>query len=275
MNKELTSIGKTQAIETNDFTVSKTSPLPDSDGSEKVMDIGVTQPVAQGKMPEGIGATQPIASGSVMEIGVTQPVAQSKVPEDIGATQPIASGSVMEIGVTQPVAQSKRTVAEVGVTRPIAVNKSGSVGEIGVTKPIPPKHSTPKCEEDPLPAEKKKNIVGSQNIAPITGWLVCTDGPYKHQGFTLHDGYNYIGSSPKSDIRLTNVDTNCDFIAMIGYDSFTRSFSIGLCGSHTIVRVNKHMIMESTPLHMYDTVSIGQSSFVFMPLCGEKFSWDI
>ena len=46
----------------------------------------------------------------------------------------------------------------------------------------------------------------SEEIQPVTGWLVCVEGGEKGKDYRLHSGKNFIGRSPKMDVVVLKDD---------------------------------------------------------------------
>ena len=109
---------------------------------------------------------------------------------------------------------------------------------------------------------------------PVTGWLVCIDGASKGQDYRIHEEYNYIGRSSKMDICIQGDPTvSRENHAIIAYDTQEKLFYFAPAGGGSIVRVNKKAVLASTELKAYDRLTIGQSTFIFIPLCGADFEW--
>ncbi|MBQ8663199.1 MAG: FHA domain-containing protein [Eubacterium sp.] len=109
---------------------------------------------------------------------------------------------------------------------------------------------------------------------PVTGWLVCIDGASKGSDYRIHEEYNYIGRSSKMDICIQGDPTvSRENHAIIAYDKLEKLFYIAPSGGGSIIRVNGKAVLSSMELNAFDKVSIGQSVFLFVPFCGERFDW--
>lgn len=62
--------------------------------------------------------------------------------------------------------------------------------------------------------------------------------------------------------------------AFITYEPKKRVFFISSGDSSGLTYINEEMVDASTQLNNYDIIEMGKSQFVFVSLCGEKFSWD-
>lgn len=111
-------------------------------------------------------------------------------------------------------------------------------------------------------------------LLPVTGWLVCIEGASKGQDYRIHAEYNYIGRSSKMDICIQGDPTiSRENHAIIAYDTLEGAFYFAPSGGGSIVRVNGKAVLVSVELKAYDRLTIGQSSFLFVPFCGEQFKW--
>lgn len=109
---------------------------------------------------------------------------------------------------------------------------------------------------------------------PVTGWLVCIEGASKGHDYRIHEEYNYIGRSSKMDICIQGDPTvSRENHAIIAYDSQEQLFYFAPVSGGSIVRVNGRAVLGNVELKAYDKLTIGQSSFLFIPFCGEKFVW--
>lgn len=169
---------------------------------------------------------------------------------NINATRPIFGDGAADIGATVPADQA----AFIDRTRPISsAAASTSSADDGRTQPI-----------------IKKEI----GIDPVVGWIVCIDGKEKGREHRMHADNNFIGRSEKMDICIRGDDTiSRDNHAVITYDAQDRLYYFSPGDGRSIVRINGKAIFATVQLAAYDKIDIGQTKFIFMPLCGEAFSW--
>ncbi len=114
-----------------------------------------------------------------------------------------------------------------------------------------------------------------KNGMPVTGWLVCVEGPCKGMDFKIHSEYNYIGRASSMDICISGDSSiSRENHALLAYDSLERAFFFAPSSGGSIVRVNGKAVLGSIKLEAYDRIVIGQSQFLFIPFCGEKFEWE-
>ena len=110
---------------------------------------------------------------------------------------------------------------------------------------------------------------------PVTGWLVCIEGPDRGHDYRIRTGYNHIGRAEHMDICIRgDKQISREKHALVAYDDTEKVFFFGPSDGKNIVRVNDKMVMVPTQLHAYDTVTVGTSKLIFVPLCGENFNWN-
>ena len=112
------------------------------------------------------------------------------------------------------------------------------------------------------------------DVQPVVGWLVCTKGPMLGNDYRIHAGYNAIGRE-FGDIHIRGDQTiSREKHARIAFEHKSSRFFFGPDEGRNIVYVNDEMVMNSTELHAYDVITIGNTDLLFVPLCGERFSWN-
>ncbi len=114
----------------------------------------------------------------------------------------------------------------------------------------------------------------SISYEPVVGWLVCIKGKEYGKSFELKSNKNYIGRSPDSDIALSgDVSVSRHRHAIIIFDSVSNVF-IGLPGeAKELWYLNNKVVLTSQELKAGDILTIGATRLLFVPLCGEGFSW--
>jgi hypothetical protein len=129
--------------------------------------------------------------------------------------------------------------------------------------------------EDYDDATQPVNVGGISGFSPVTGWLVCTDGPARGTDYRIRAGYNYMGRGEHMDICIRgDQKIGRERHALIAYDQEERVFFFGPADGKSIVRLNGKMVMTPTEIHAYDTITIGSTKLLFVPLCGENFDWN-
>lgn len=113
-----------------------------------------------------------------------------------------------------------------------------------------------------------------QGIDPVVGWFVVVNGDNKGSYYMIHSENNYIGSSTDNDICLKDDETvSRENHAFVTYDENTKVFYFTPGTVRSIVRMNGNALLQTAELKAYDTVEIGMTKLLFIPLCGEAFDW--
>lgn len=208
-----------------------------------------------------IGVTQPVSGMS--DYGATEPVGMAG---DYGATEPISSGG--DYGATEPIGFGGGAFmggGNVGPTVPVSQGNGFSTGDFGQGGRVE------NYDDVTMPTI----VSGIAGFTPVVGWLVCTDGSARGTDYRIRAGYNYIGRAEHMDICITGDNRiGRERHAMIAYDQEEKVFFFGPADGKSIVRLNGKMVMVPAEIHPYDTITIGSTKLIFVPLCGERFSWD-
>lgn len=109
----------------------------------------------------------------------------------------------------------------------------------------------------------------------VCGWLVCIKGVNRGRAYGIHDGKNFIGSGDKMDIQILgdpNINKNCH--AIIVYEAKSRE-TVLLPGESTgMVYLQEKAVYAPTQLVAYNILELGDSRFVYAPLCSANFGWE-
>lgn len=136
---------------------------------------------------------------------------------------------------------------------------------------IPPQNAAPVEDGDKTVAMFRTDA----GIDPAVGWLVHIDGKNKGKDYRIHAENNYVGRSDKMDICIKGDDTiSRENHAILTYDSYDNKFFFAPGEGRSLVRVNEKTLLQTTELQAYDRILIGQSEFVFVPLCSDRFRWE-
>jgi len=158
------------------------------------------------------------------------------------------------------------------------------------TRTLP--HNQQSAPTIPLEPEKEQNTqnfdsadVGNQtvhfrkskkDVDPVVGWLVCVEGPERGRDYRIRSGKNSFGRSESMDIRVGGDEAiSRKDHAFIVYDPKRYCFRIQSGLSRGLVYLNDEEVISSENLKVYDKIEIGQSQFLFIPLCGDSFHWSV
>ena len=213
-----------------------------------------------------------------------------------GRTAPIGR-SVLSSSRTAPVGGTPVTAAQktaplsgVSVTAP---QKTAPLSGISVTAPqktMPPRgYGVPAPEPvqtapPPPPgmgvsvaaAGKTVGMMQSQmGFDPVVGWPACVAGPSRGKSYTVRGGVNSIGRSERMDIVITgDLKISAENHAKISYSDKHNRFNLLPSEGRNIVYLNDEEVFTPMPLHAYDLIDFGETKLLFVPLCGEKFTWE-
>lgn len=111
------------------------------------------------------------------------------------------------------------------------------------------------------------------NIDPVAGWLVCTDGPEKGRDFRIHSGRNFIGRDFANDIVLTgDLSIARKREGCLIYEPHKNNFII-MNDEGASIFVNDELITKPTIISEKDLISIGKYKFSFVAYCKGDVKW--
>ncbi|MDO4484479.1 MAG: FHA domain-containing protein [Clostridia bacterium] len=109
---------------------------------------------------------------------------------------------------------------------------------------------------------------------PVVGWLVCISGTELGADFRIHEGWNTIGRDPSNDIVINDPAVSADKMCTLLYDDPTKAFIIARGNGRNPSRINGRPLVSEKELAPFDHLTIGNTELIFVPLCGEQFSWE-
>ena len=142
-------------------------------------------------------------------------------------------------------------------------------GDIGKTVPLQPSSGV-------TVALTPSNSSG-QSYDPVVGWFVCVDGPDKGTDYRIHSGNNALGRGSGMQIRIQNdAAISKENMAHTAFDPRSRKFFFEAGAGRNLVYVNEELLLphQSRDLRAYDRILLGPTTLLFVPLCGDAFSWE-
>ena len=110
---------------------------------------------------------------------------------------------------------------------------------------------------------------------PVCGWLVCIQGARVGKDDRIHNGKNFVGRGDDMDIQiLGDNEINRRNHAVIVYDQKKRNTVILPGDSAGLAYLRGEAVYVPAQLNPYDTIEMGKSRFIFVPLCGQNFEWN-
>ncbi len=158
-----------------------------------------------------------------------------------------------------------------GATMPVG----GGVTVAGVTAPVKSENATIARSSVNDSVRTTAVIKQKLGIDPVVGWLVAINGSEKGRDYKIHSDNNYVGRDDKMDIAIKGDDTiSRENHAVVSYDDRDKIFYITPGDGRSIIRLNNKALLMTAELKAYDQIEIGLTKLVFIPLCGEAFSWE-
>ena len=109
---------------------------------------------------------------------------------------------------------------------------------------------------------------------PVVGWVVVISDVNTGQDFRLRAGHNKIGRDTKSDLFIDfDSKVSREDHAAIIYDPMDRSFYVQHMSGHNNTYLNGSILLEPRKLKPYDMIIVGDTTLLFVPLCGPQFQW--
>ena len=110
---------------------------------------------------------------------------------------------------------------------------------------------------------------------PVVGWLVCIEGKDFGEDFPLRMGKNFIGRANNMDVVLTDNSVSRDKHSIIVYEPKGNLFIIQAGESRELSYLNDEVVLSPTQIKPYDKIKLGETTLLFVPLCGDNFVWEI
>ena len=114
------------------------------------------------------------------------------------------------------------------------------------------------------------------NEPPVAGWLVCVKGKNKGKDFRLLAKINKIRRELSNDVSVPGDKAiSRENHASIAYDYKHNQFHI-LPGNGTAssAYVDGEPVYVPMKLQSHSRIELGNSTFLFVPLCGDQFCWN-
>lgn len=239
--------------------------------SGKTLDFWQTAPVNaepdQGSVPlveDIFQASQQIAA--TQQAGQRQAAPESSVP-----VQPVEPVHTPQPVISEPAKQDSLREA---IQRASASTEGKTVGVFSMGNAAPAVSSA----SAPVSAAASPAASAQMNdgpVDPVVGWLVCIHGKHFGESFNLAAGKNSIGRSTSNRIVLWKDNSvSREKHAMVIYEPKKRNFYVQPGDSSGLTYLNDDYITESKRLAEKDILEIGDCQFIFIPLCGEQFTWE-
>lgn len=167
---------------------------------------------------------------------------------------------------TEQVPERKPLSIEEEVRKATASSDGKTVGYFSIGTP-----SAGNAED----TDDSKPAAPAAKVVPVVGWLVCVKGSHFGEHFALESGRNSIGRNSTNSVVLSReLSVSREKHAWLIYEPKKREFFISPGESSGLTYCNGDNVFQPLKLNALDVIELGDSSYVFMPLCGEQFTWD-
>lgn len=111
-------------------------------------------------------------------------------------------------------------------------------------------------------------------IDPVVGWLVCVEGPDKGMDYRIRAERNSIGRSVSMRIFIDgDPKISLENHAFVCFDPKTNVFTLDPGLGSRAVYLDGKVVSTSQSLRPYSKIQLGDTVLVFVPFCGENFTW--
>ncbi|MGH1350510.1 MAG: FHA domain-containing protein [Methyloligellaceae bacterium] len=175
--------------------------------------------------------------------------------------------------------------SSIPVSHSIPTSNEGEMSEVveeteEATRMLTPTYNNQSTSENSAdPSLKSENVnrePGADNT-PVVGWLVVVDGPGKGNSRPIGYGNNTIGrnGSQRIPINFGDSSISSEDQAFLQYHHKTREFLfVPNLSKPNVVEVNESNPVSAVSLNAYDVIRMGETSLLFVPLCGPNFEWN-
>jgi hypothetical protein len=112
-------------------------------------------------------------------------------------------------------------------------------------------------------------------IDPVVGWFVCVQGADRGRDFRIRSEKNFIGRADTMDICIPGDESiSRENHAIVSFNPKNTQFKLHPGDSRVLVYLNGDEVDTPRPLNAGDKIELGQTTLMFVPLCGGSFSWD-
>ena len=195
------------------------------------------------------------------------PPVSPAVPSTDDLREAVRAASASSEGKTMSYFSSMATSVAPPAADPIGVTVSAiaPASAASFTAPAAPSYTAPAAA-----APVRQGISD-----PVVGWLVCIQGPCLGWSFHIGAGNNTIGRKEENRIVVPG-DMKISGIrhAAIAYEPKRRNFYLHPGESSGLTYLNDEYITAPQKLSPRDIIELGDTKLLFVPLCGEDFSWE-
>ncbi|MEQ3171139.1 FHA domain-containing protein [Dysosmobacter welbionis] len=217
---------------------------------------------------------------TVAAAGRTAPISATEPQRTAPLSGVSAAAPQRTAPLSTPVMAAQKTAPLSGISA-TAPQKTAPLSGVSVTAPqktMPPRGYEP----GPAPAGVSVTAAGKtvgmmqsqMGFDPVVGWLACVAGPSRGKSYTIRGGINAIGRGDRMDIVITgDLKISSENHAKISYSDKHNRFNLLPGDGRNIIYLNDEEVFSPMPLKAYDLIDFGETKLLFIPLCGERFTW--
>lgn len=128
----------------------------------------------------------------------------------------------------------------------------------------------------PSPQDSNQSTFNTKEIGEVVGWLAVIEGPGKGKSMEIGNGQNSLGRDDNNRIQLDFGDPGISRMKHLSivYDSRNKNFFLVTGESSNLSYVDDSPVLAPTLITPYCRIRVSdQTTLLFVPLCGEQFSW--
>lgn len=131
-----------------------------------------------------------------------------------------------------------------------------------------------KAKEDGKTKEEIEAMLKIPEDQYVCGWLVCVEGINKGLSYQIHPGKNFVGSGDDMDLQILGDEAvNIYRHAIIAFDDKKLKTTLLPGESVGLVYLEKEAVYAPKDISPYNRLEIGESTFLFVPFCGDQHQW--
>lgn len=172
------------------------------------------------------------------------------------------------------------SATDVNAVKESVEDKAEEIEDIYSEKTVSESTATPSLAKQ---IEEKAETVDSKtvgryttdNAEPTVGWLVSLKGSTQGMSFELNEGKNSIGRMRTNKVVLDSEQSvSREKHAYVIFDSKNNDFYVQSGETDKMTYLNSEPVLVPQKLAPYDKIELGDCELLFVPLCGDAFSWD-
>lgn len=183
------------------------------------------------------------------------------------------------VEVVQEYKEQAKADIEAVINEPLEEPVVEDKHDLNITAPSEPKNTLQSqisavASHGPTEDLKTMAFYNFSDIEPVVGWLVCIIGEYLGQSFNLKTGQNFIGRALTMDVPLAqDTSVSREKHTIVTFDPQNCVFYVQPGDSGGLTYLNGNLLLAYQQLKAYEKIKIGNSEFIFIPCCGEQFTW--